>query len=126
MDHGANVLVSGGTVVDGTGAAPVVADVRARDGVIVEVGPELDADGELVIDARGAYVTPGIIDTHTHLDGAMWWNPALDPLPAHGNTSMVFGNCGNSIAPLAGPQRDERSEEHTSELQSLRHLVCRL
>ena len=50
---------------------------------------------------------PGIIDTHTHLDGAMWWNPHLDPLPAYGNTSMVFGNCGNSIAPLAGVQRDE-------------------
>jgi N-acyl-D-amino-acid deacylase len=103
----ANVLVTGGTVVDGTGAPAVVADVRVRDGVIVEVGPGLVAHGELVIDARGGFVTPGIIDTHTHLDGAMWWNPALDPLPAYGNTSMVFGNCGNSIAPLAGPQRDE-------------------
>jgi N-acyl-D-aspartate/D-glutamate deacylase len=102
-----DILIRGGTVVDGTGADERRADVRVRDGVITEVAPDLELDGELVVDASGAYVTPGIIDTHTHLDGAMWWNPALDPLPSYGNTSMVFGNCGNSIAPLAGAQRDE-------------------
>jgi N-acyl-D-amino-acid deacylase len=102
-----NILVRGGTVVDGTGAPGTLADVRVRDGVIVEVAPDLLPDGEPVVDAAGAFVTPGIIDTHTHLDGAMWWNPSLDPLPSHGNTSLVFGNCGNSIAPLAGRQRDE-------------------
>jgi N-acyl-D-aspartate/D-glutamate deacylase len=102
-----DVLVRGGTVVDGTGAPPFAADVRVRDGSIVEVGPALAPGGEPMIDASGALVTPGIIDTHTHLDGAMWWNPSLDPLPSYGNTSMVFGNCGNSIAPLAGAQRDE-------------------
>jgi N-acyl-D-amino-acid deacylase len=102
-----DILVRGGTVVDGTGAAPVAADVRVRGGVIVEIGPDLAAAGEQVVDASGSFVTPGIIDTHTHLDGAMWWNPDLDPLPSYGNTSVVFGNCGNSIAPLAGAQRDE-------------------
>ncbi|MCU1484078.1 MAG: amidohydrolase [Actinomycetia bacterium] len=99
--------MQGGTIVDGTGAPAVAGDVRVRGGVIVEVGPDLAPDGEQVVDARGALVAPGIIDTHTHLDGAMWWNPELDPLPSHGNTSLVFGNCGNSIAPLAGAQRDE-------------------
>ena len=102
-----DILVKGGTVVDGTGAPATSADVRVRDGQVVEVGPDLTRDGELVVDASGSYVAPGIIDTHTHLDGAMWWNPSLDPLPAYGNTSLVFGNCGNSIAPLAGAQRDE-------------------
>lgn len=103
-----DILIIGGTVVDGTGAPAFAADVRVRAGRITEIGTGLARGGEQVIDATGCYVAPGIIDTHTHLDGAMWWDPGLDPLPAYGNTSMVFGNCGNSIAPLAaGPQRDE-------------------
>jgi N-acyl-D-aspartate/D-glutamate deacylase len=101
-----DVLVRGGTIVDGTGGAARPGDVRVRNGVIVEVGTGLTPDGETQLDARGAFVVPGIIDTHTHLDGAMWWNPDLDPLPAYGNTSAVFGYCGNSIVPLAGAQRD--------------------
>ena len=103
-----DLLITGGTVVDGTGAPGFRADVRVRDGRIIAIAPDLTSEGEPVIDATGCVVAPGIIDTHTHLDGAMWWNPELDPLPAYGNTSMVFGNCGNSIAPLApGAQRDE-------------------
>jgi N-acyl-D-amino-acid deacylase len=102
-----DILIRGGTVVDGTGTDAFRADLRVRDGVIAEVGPDLVPDAEPTVDASGAYVIPGIIDTHTHLDGAMWWNPALDPLPSYGNTSMIFGNCGNSIAPLAGEQREE-------------------
>ena len=102
-----DLLITGGTIVDGTGARAHAADLRVRAGTIVEIGPDLPSHGEPVIDATDAIVAPGIIDTHTHLDGAMWWNPDLDPLPAYGNTSMVFGNCGNSIAPLKGDQRDE-------------------
>jgi len=102
-----DLLITGGIVVDGSGAPAFAADVRIRDGVIVEMGAALVSEGEPHLDAAGAFVAPGIIDTHTHLDGAMWWNPDLDPLPAYGNTSVVFGNCGNSIAPLKGDQRDE-------------------
>lgn len=104
----ANVLITGGTVVDGSGTTPGYrADVRVADGTITEIGPDLASQGEPTIDATGCYVAPGIIDTHTHLDGAMFWSPDLDPLPAYGNTTLVFGNCGNSIAPTRGAQRDE-------------------
>ncbi len=96
-----DVLVQGGTVVDGSGNEPYVADVRIRDGVIVEIGPDLDADadGETVIDARGALVTPGFIDSHTHYDLEMFWDPTFDPLPAYGVTTTIMGNCGFGIAP---------------------------
>jgi N-acyl-D-amino-acid deacylase len=114
MDHNMSLeetmndlIIKGGTVVDGTGAPSVRADVRVRGGVIVEVGADLVIDKEPVIDAGGAFVIPGIIDNHTHFDGAMWWDGGLEPLPGSGNTSMVFGNCGNSLAPLSpGQQRD--------------------
>ncbi|MEM8695993.1 MAG: D-aminoacylase [Pseudomonadota bacterium] len=96
-----DMLIKDGTVVDGTGAEPFAADVRVRDGVIAEVGPDLEAqDGERVFDAKGCYVTPGLIESHTHYDASMWWQPDLDPLPGHGCTTMIMGNCGFTAAPL--------------------------
>ena len=94
-------LIRGGTVVDGTGAPPVRADVRVRDGRIAEIAPNLEArQGEKVLDASGCYVTPGLIESHTHFDGTMWWQPDLDPLPGCGVSTVVMGNCGFAIAPL--------------------------
>ncbi len=95
-----DLLIKNGTVVDGTGAPAFAADVRVKDGVIAEVGQNLASAGERVLDASGCYVTPGFIESHTHYDGTMWWQPDLDPLPGYGATTMILGNCGFSPAPL--------------------------
>ena len=96
----ADILIKNGTVVDGTGAKPFIADVRISAGTISEVGPDLAPRGERVFDASGCYVSPGFIESHTHYDGTMWWQSDLDPLPGYGATTMIMGNCGFSPAPL--------------------------
>jgi N-acyl-D-aspartate/D-glutamate deacylase len=105
------LLVRGGDVVDGTGAPAVRADVRVRDGRIVEVGADLSPDGETEIDASGAIVTPGFIDTHAHTDPQVFWDPFLDPEPLHGVTSMLVGNCSLSLFPA-----DERTRADVADL----------
>src|SRR5436190_5522953 len=100
-----DVVVRGGTLVDGTGTPPRRADVRVRDGVIAEIATDLTADGEAVIDAAGAFVAPGFIDCHTHYDPSMWWDPLLDPMPQHGVTTVVTGNCSLSLTPVRAHDR---------------------
>lgn len=101
-----HILITGGNVIDGTGSPAVQSDVRVRDGVITEIGPNLKADaGEAVVDAAGCYVTPGLIESHTHFDGTLWWQPDLKPLPGCGVTTVVMGNCGFALAPLHQDQQ---------------------
>jgi N-acyl-D-aspartate/D-glutamate deacylase len=95
-----DILIKNGTVVDGTGAPAFKADVRVKNGVIADVGPDLAAGSERVFDAAGCHVSPGFIESHTHYDGTMWWQSDLDPLPGYGATTMIMGNCGFSPAPL--------------------------
>src|SRR5262249_30395740 len=95
-----DLLVRGGLVVDGTGALARAADVRVRGGRIAEIGPGLRPDGERVLDAAGGYVTPGFIDIHTHFDPAVFWDPMCDPMPQHGVTTVLVGNCSLSLAPV--------------------------
>jgi len=95
-------LIRNGTVVDGTGKPAFRADVRADDGRILEIGPNLAPRvGERVCDADGCYVSPGFIESHTHFDATMWWAPDMDPLPGYGVTTTVMGNCGFSAAPVS-------------------------
>jgi N-acyl-D-aspartate/D-glutamate deacylase len=102
-----DLLVRGGRVVDGSGQDPVAADIRVRGGRILEVGPDLLADGEPEFDASGALVTPGFIDGHTHHDPSLFWDPGCDPLPGHGVTTVVTGNCSLSLAPLRAEHRGQ-------------------
>src|ERR1700749_4952414 len=94
-----DLIIRGGTLIDGTGAARRSADVGVRDGVIVKAG-KVEGDATRVIDADGALVTPGFVDIHTHYDGQATWDPRLQPSSGHGVTTAVFGNCGVGFAPV--------------------------
>jgi len=100
-----DLLLSGGTLVDGTGAAPREADVAVRDGRIAAVGRDLGPARE-ILDARGRIVTPGVVDIHTHYDGQATWDALLSPSCWHGVTTLVMGNCGVGFAPVAPGQEE--------------------
>ena len=100
-----DLVVRGGTVVDGTGAAARTADVAIRDGVVVEVG-RVEGSAAREIDADGALVTPGFVDIHTHYDGQATWDEQLTPSCWHGVTTVVMGNCGVGFAPAAPDRRE--------------------
>ena len=106
-DHDADydIVVRGGTLVDGTGADPVPADVAVRDGRIAAVGA-IAGRGAEEVDADGCIVTPGFVDVHTHYDGQVTWEHVLAPSTGHGVTTVVMGNCGVGFAPIRREQRD--------------------
>jgi N-acyl-D-aspartate/D-glutamate deacylase len=100
-----DLVIRGGTVVDGTGAPARTADVAVTDGRIAEVG-DVDGRGRREIDADGLLVTPGFVDIHTHYDGQVTWDPLLTPSCWHGVTTVVMGNCGVGFAPVASDRHD--------------------
>ncbi|MGB0751543.1 MAG: N-acyl-D-amino-acid deacylase family protein [Gammaproteobacteria bacterium] len=94
-----DLVIRGGTVIDGTQAPRQTADVAITGGQIVEVGQMLGA-AKREIDADGLLVTPGWVDIHTHYDGQATWDPDMTPSSWHGVTTAVFGNCGVGFAPV--------------------------
>ena len=103
---GHDLVIRGGTVVDGTGAPSVRADVAIDGDRIVAVG-DVDASGAAeVIEAGGRLVTPGFVDLHSHLDAQIGWDPLMSSSCWHGVTSVVMGNCGMTFAPLRPGQAE--------------------
>ena len=100
-----DLVIKGGTVVDGTGAPARTADVAITDGVVTEVG-RVDGAAREEIDADGLLVTPGFVDVHTHFDGQITWDPLLTPTCWHGVTTIVMGNCGVGFAPVQPDRHD--------------------
>jgi N-acyl-D-amino-acid deacylase len=100
-----DLIVKGGTLVDGTGVAARSADVAVDSGRITEVGA-VQGGATRIIEADGLLVTPGWVDVHTHYDGQVTWDTELAPSSWHGVTTLVMGNCGVGFAP-AQPDRHE-------------------
>jgi N-acyl-D-aspartate/D-glutamate deacylase len=100
-----DLVVRGGTVVDGTGAPARTADVAISGGLIVDVG-RVHGPARRTFDADGLIVTPGFVDVHTHFDGQATWDPNLTPSCWHGVTTAILGNCGVGFAPVEQGRRE--------------------
>jgi N-acyl-D-aspartate/D-glutamate deacylase len=100
-----DIVIRGGTIMDGNGGAPFRGDVAVKDGKIAEVGKVSGRSAE-EIDADGLSVTPGFVDIHTHYDGQAMWDSHLAPSSWHGVTTVVMGNCGVGFAPVRKNTQD--------------------
>ena len=107
-----DLIIRGGSVLDGTGADAVRADVAVDGDRITAIGDLADATATREIDATGLTVTPGFVDLHTHMDAQVGWDPFMTSCSWHGVTTAMMGNCGVTFAPAVAdgpglPRRDD-------------------
>ncbi len=105
MAHAHDLVIRNGTVMDGSGGTPFIADIAVTDGKITAIGT-IQGTGTEEIEAKGLSVTPGFVDIHTHYDGQAVWDSHLAPSSWHGVTTLVMGNCGVGFAPCKPGDRD--------------------
>jgi len=101
-----DIVIKGGTIIDGLRTPRYRADVAIKDGRIVQIGSVAAADGAEVVDAVGKIVAPGVVDIHTHYDSQLFWDPWCTMSGWHGVTSVVIGNCGFGFAPCKVEDQD--------------------
>jgi len=112
-----DLLIRNGRVVDGSGAPAFHADVGIRNGRIADIG-KLRGTAKRTIDARGAVVAPGFIDSHCHYDAQVTWDPLCTYSCYHGATTVIMGNCSLSLAPVR-PGTGERVKEFLSYVEAI-------
>ncbi|MFT4721321.1 MAG: N-acyl-D-amino-acid deacylase [Candidatus Azotimanducaceae bacterium] len=100
-----DLIIRGGTIIDGSGDARYVADIAIENGKIAKIG-DIKGSAKEEINAHGKLITPGWVDIHTHYDGQATWDPILAPSSWHGVTTVVMGNCGVGFAPVKPQDRD--------------------
>ena len=113
-----DLLIRQATLYDGSGADPIRADLAVRAGRIRAIAPSLPKDAKQVIDADGLALMPGIIDSHTHYDAQLTWDPHARPSPTLGVTTAVIGNCGFTIAPCR-PQDRELTMRNLTQVEGM-------
>ena len=109
MSENPDLVIRGGTLVDGSGGAPCLSDIAVTQGTISAIDQDLPAGVE-EIDARGRIVTPGFVDVHTHYDAQVTWSNRINPSSWNGVTTVMIGNCGVGFAPCKPHQRDKLVE----------------
>ena len=113
-----DLLFADALVVDGGGGAPFQGDVAVDRGRIVAIGARLGRAAKRRVDASGLALMPGIVDSHTHFDAQITWDPTLSPSPALGVTTAVIGNCGFTIAPCRPADR-ERTMKNLTQVEGM-------
>ena len=116
-----DLLIRNGRIVDGSGMPAFHGDIGVKDGKIVEIG-KIKGAAERTVDAEGLAVSPGFIDNHCHYDAQVTWDPLCTFSPQHGATTVIFGNCSLSLAPVRRGNQ-EREQNNQVATQRSEHVL---